>query len=116
LHKRFVAQAEIAQLHAQHGVLLSPTRMDAQGVSRDEAMSSGLVPITNAVAAVPEFVDEACGLVMPGEDPAQLAQAIRQLHDDPAQFLALSRAAAARVRRQSGFEQTIGRELALLSP
>lgn len=32
-----------------------PTRMDTQGVSRDEAMCSGLVPITNKVAAVPEF-------------------------------------------------------------
>jgi glycosyltransferase involved in cell wall biosynthesis len=35
-----------------------PSRTDTQGVSRDEAMSSGLVPVTNAVAAIPEFVDD----------------------------------------------------------
>jgi glycosyltransferase involved in cell wall biosynthesis len=108
LVKRFLTQDEIAALHRQHGVFLSPTRMDTQGVSRDEAMSSGLVPITNAVAAVPEFVAAA-------EDYKGLAAAIQQLRDDPQRFLAMSDAAAKRVRSQSGFDQTIRRELALIA-
>ncbi len=115
LEKRFLTQAEIARLHRHHGVFLSPTRMDAQGVSRDEAMSSGLVPITNRVAAVPEFVDEDCGLLAPADDAEALAAAIRQLHDDPALFLRLSAAAARRVREQSGFERTIRREIQLFA-
>jgi len=115
LVKRFLTQGEIAALHRQHGVFLSPTRMDTQGVSRDEAMSSGLVPVTNAVAAVPEFVSEDCGFLAAAEDYAGLAAAIRQLRDDPQRFLAMSDAAAKRVRSQSGFDQTIGRELALIA-
>lgn len=115
LMKRFLTQDEIAALHRQHGVFLSPTRMDTQGVSRDEAMSSGLVPITNAVAAVPEFVAEDCGFLAAAEDYEGLAAAIRQLRDDPQRFLAMSEAAAKRVRSQSGFDQTIGRELALIA-
>jgi glycosyltransferase involved in cell wall biosynthesis len=88
--------------------------MDAQGVSRDEAMCSGLVPITSRVAAVPEFVDEQCGFLAPEEDHRAIADAIRLLHADPALFLRLSEAAARRVRSQSGFEQTIQREIALI--
>ena len=66
LEQRFLAQSEIAALHKAHGVCLIPTRADTQGVSRDEAMASGLVPVTNAVAAVPEFVDESCGILRSG--------------------------------------------------
>ena len=40
LHNVFLTQSEIAALHKQYGVYIATTRMDAQGVSRDEAMSS----------------------------------------------------------------------------
>src|SRR5690606_7139241 len=73
LEKRFLTQDEIAALHKEYGLFLTPTRMDTQGVSRDEAMSSGLVPLTNAVAAVPEFVDETCAILAPEEDHLALA-------------------------------------------
>jgi glycosyltransferase involved in cell wall biosynthesis len=88
--------------------------MDAQGVSRDEAMSSGLVPITSNVAAIPEFVDDACGFMAPLDDASGLAAAIETLYHDPARFERMSAAAASRVRGQSGPEQTTGRELALI--
>lgn len=110
LVKRFMNHAEIAALHRQYGVFLTPTRMDSQGVSRDEAMASGLVPITTAVAAIPEFVDNTCGFVAPAEDASAMADAIAQLYNNPALFSQLSGAAAARVRMQSGYEQTIAME------
>jgi glycosyltransferase involved in cell wall biosynthesis len=97
IEPRFMTQAEIAALHKDYGVFLSPTRMDAQGVSRDEAMSSGLVPITSNVAAIPEFVDEDCGFMAPLDDAAGLAAAIEILYHDPARFERMSAAAAARV-------------------
>lgn len=115
LSKRFVTQPQIAQLHRSHGVFLCPTRMDAQGVSRDEAMSSGLVPVTSAVAAIPEFVDQRCGCLAPEEDHLQLAQAIEALHFDADHFLAMSRAASERVHAQSGFTRTVQRELDLIN-
>lgn len=114
LQRGFLAQGQIAELHREYGIFLSPTRMDAQGVSRDEAMASGLVPVTNRIAAVPEFVDDDCGVLVPPEDPQGLAEAIAWLVDHPEDFLRLSRAAAERVRRQSGFDQTIAREIALI--
>lgn len=113
VEQRFLTQAELARLHRDYGVFLVPTRMDSQGVSRDEAMSSGLVPVTNRVAAIPEFVDDSCGLLAGPEDAAGLADAIERLYRDPALFERLSAAAAARVRTQSGYDATIAREIAL---
>ncbi|HMN77376.1 MAG TPA: glycosyltransferase [Burkholderiaceae bacterium] len=111
LHKGFLTQREIAALHRENGIFLCPTRMDTQGVSRDEAMASGLVPVTMRVAAVPEFVDDTCGVLVDAEDAGQLADAVEALQMDPQRFLRLSQAAAARVRRDSGVQQTIVREL-----
>lgn len=114
IERRFASQAEISTLHSEHGLFLVPTRLDSQGVSRDEAMSSGLVPITNAVTAIPEFVDEECAILAPSEDSAGLASRVIDLMDEPERFLAMSRAAAARVRRQCGPSATVERELSLM--
>lgn len=114
LHKKFISQAEIARLHKTHGIFIATTRWDSQGVSRDEAMSSGLVPVTNAVAAVPEFVDESCGILAPAEDAQALADGIEKLYYNPELFLRMSANAAARVRRQTSKEYTIQKEVRLI--
>lgn len=112
IQRRFLRQEEIAALHRDNGIFLVPTRLDTQGVSRDEAMSSGLVPVTNRVFAVPEFVDESCAGLAEADDAAGLAREIAAMIDDPALFLARSKAAAARVRRQSAHGIIIPQELA----
>jgi glycosyltransferase involved in cell wall biosynthesis len=101
LERRFLTQHEIASIHKEYGVFLVPSRMDTQGVSRDEAMSSGLVPITTSVAAIPEFVDGASGFLVPPDDSRAIADAIAHLREHPEIFSQLSRGAAERVRRQS---------------
>ena len=113
LEKRFLRPREIAELHRGYGVFLVPSRMDSHGVSRDEAMASGLVPVSTRVAAIPEFVDDSCGLLADPEDAAGLAAGIERLYHDPELFLRLSAGAARRVREQSGYEETIAREIAL---
>ncbi|MBM6387826.1 MAG: glycosyltransferase [Paenibacillus sp.] len=115
LEEKFLTQEEIALLHKQYGVFIVPTRMDSQGVSRDEAMSSGLVPLTNNVTAIPEFVDETCGILVDGEDYEGLAKGIIELYNDPIKFQHLSRKAAERVSFQSGFDATISKEVDLIN-
>lgn len=115
LEKRFLTQTSIAELHRDYGIFLCPTRSDTQGVSRGEAMASGLVPITTDVAAVPEFVDEHCAFLAPPEDALALANAIDALYRDPDRFLRMSEAAAKRVRSQCGPRETTAREIALIS-
>lgn len=114
LEQRFMTHSEIAEVHHEYGVFLTPTRMDAQGVSRDEAMSSGLVPITTGVAAIPEFVDASCGIVVDAEDYMAMSAAVEYLYRNPDEFSKLSKSAAQRARAQCGFEQTIGHELSLI--
>ncbi|WP_185750328.1 FkbM family methyltransferase [Stutzerimonas stutzeri] len=116
IERRFLKQHEIAELHREYGVFLCPTRMDAQGVSRDEAMASGLVPITNAVAAIPEFVDARSGILVHGEDASGMAAGIQKLFSDPDFFSALSCEAARRVSRQSSNQTIIARELNVFAP
>ena len=88
---------QISKLHKSYGVFLTPTRMDSQGVSRDEAMSSGLVPITNAVTAIPEFVDDNSGILVDGEDFEGMANGIIMLYENPEVFSNLSRNASLRI-------------------
>jgi len=114
IERTFLSQKDIAKLHKKYGVFLCPTRMDSQGVSRDEAMSSGLVPITNHVAAIPEFVDERCGILAEEEDYIGLAEGIINLYKNPDLFLEMSENSAQRVRLQSNYDQTILRELDMI--
>jgi glycosyltransferase involved in cell wall biosynthesis/spore maturation protein CgeB len=116
LRREFLSHIEIAALHADYGIFLNPTRWDSQGVSRDEAMASGLVPVTSNSSSIPEFVDATCAFMAPDGDHVGLADAIEILYDNPERFLRMSEAAARRVRAQSGFEQTIDKELALFKP
>lgn len=112
---RFLRQDEIAELHKENGIFLVPTRMDSQGVSRDEAMSSGLVPVTNAVTAIPEFVDDGCGILAEGENYNEMAEGIERLYKNPDLFMKMSEEAARRVRKQSAFEHTIAKEIELIA-
>ena len=114
LHKGFFTQSEIAQLHKSHGIYIATTRMDTQGVSRDEAMSSGLVPVASAVAAIPEFVDKSCGMLVPGEDAQAVADAILKLVRDPKLFTKMSKNAAEHVRSLTSKAFTIDKEINII--
>lgn len=114
LDKRFLTQDEISEMHREYGVFLCPSRMDTQGVSRDEAMASGLVPVTTSVAAIPEFADDGCAELVSPESPAELAAALLRIVESSRNFKRKSRAAADRVRRQSDASLVIPQELAVL--
>ena len=90
IEQKFLSQDEIAAMHKDYGIFLCPSRMDTQGVSRDEAMSSGLVPITNAVGAIPEFLIDFKDLLTPAEDYLGLAKIIKDLYYNPNYFSELS--------------------------
>ena len=114
LEETFLRQDEIANIYHQNGIILIPTRGDTQGVSRDEAMATGVVPVTNAVAAIPEFTDETCAILAAKEDYMGLAEGIEKLYYSPDLFQQMSHNAADRVRHQSAKEYTIDKEISLI--
>lgn len=114
LEKRFLNHEEISALHKEYGIFLTPTRIATQGVSRDEAMSSGLVPVTNAVTAIPEFTDDSCAILAPAEDAESIAEDITRLYENPELFESMSAEAAKRVRELSSKAQTIDKEISII--
>lgn len=114
VQRGFISQKEIADLHKDHGLFLVPSRFDTQGVSRDEAMSSGLVPITNPVTAIPEFVDDSCAIQFEESNIPDAIEKIVSLFESPERFLTMSRNAAERVRAQSGPSNTVAKEMEVL--
>ena len=114
LHKTYLTPTQIKREHDSHGIFLCTTRMDTHGVSRDEAMASGLVPVTNNVAAVGEFCDNDCAVLAEGEDARGIADGILRLLRDEELFLRLQRNASARVRTNTSAKITVPRELSLI--
>lgn len=115
LKNRFFDQGEIARLHSKHGVFLCPTRFDSQGVSMCEAMSSGLVPVSTKIAAIPEFVNpNESGLLAQPESPQSLADLVEELYFDSDEFQRLSTSAARKVREKCSTEATVLKEIDLI--
>lgn len=111
IERGFLSQFEIAKLHKEFGVFLCPTRMDAQGVSKDEAMASGLVVVTNGVTAIPEFVDSKCGILAAAENYSEIFSGLKMLYLDPSLFGELSNAAYKRANSQVSKEKVVVEEL-----
>ncbi|MGP5617927.1 glycosyltransferase family 4 protein [Corynebacterium casei] len=115
LVNRFLKQEEIVKYHQRHGIFLAPTRFDSQGVSMCEAMSSGLVPVSTNIAAIPEFVEDGVsGMLGAPEDATALADAIERLYFDDEEFLRISEAASDTISRKCGPENTVQREISLI--
>lgn len=115
LVNRFLNSREIKEMHDQHGVLITPTRFDSQGVSAGEAMASGLVPLSTNIAAIPEFIEhEQSGLLGRPENHNDLVQFLERIHYDPELFQDLSLGAGNKVRAVAGPENTIHREIRMI--
>jgi glycosyltransferase involved in cell wall biosynthesis len=114
LINRHLSEKEYREIFSDYGVFLCPTRWDSQGVSRDEAMSCGLVAITNRVAAIPEFVSDEEALLVPGESIDGLAKAIDLMFLRPDLFSELSRCGPSVVARKCNHRLTITKEILLI--
>ncbi|MES9685864.1 glycosyltransferase family 4 protein, partial [Gottfriedia acidiceleris] len=115
INKGFLPQNEIADKHKEFGIFLCPTRLDSQGVSMCEAMSSGLIPISNDLTAIPEFVEHnRSGLLARPEDYVHMADLIERLYYNPEVFTRISRDAATDIRNKCDVEVVISQEIALL--
>lgn len=109
----FVENAHIPEIHAGYGIFLCPSRLDSQGVSMCEAMSSGLVPVTTPIGGIPEFVThEVSGFLE--KSPVQMAARIEYLYKNPDVFLEMSQASRAAIEAKCPVEETTQREVELI--
>lgn len=115
LHNKFLEQKEIARIHKNFDVFLCPTRLDSQGVSMCEAMSSGLVVVSSNVTAIPEFVTHnETGLLADKESPESLAYQIERLYFNDVLFNKISAQAAQSIRSIASESVVIEKELKVI--
>lgn len=71
---------------------------DSMPVVVKEAMARAVPVVASDLVAIPEMVDDACGVLVPPEDPEALADALVAVLADPDRARAMGRAGRARVQ------------------
>ena len=112
INRKFLNHSEISKIHSKNGIMLIPTRQDAQGVSMCEAMMSGLVPVTSNNTAIPEYVNEDCGYL--ANNYKELAYAIKEMYYDEKIFAKKSTEANKYVTKKCSSKIVMDLELAVI--
>jgi glycosyltransferase involved in cell wall biosynthesis len=74
---KFIDRKDLNSFFSNYGIALMSTRMDAQGVSMCEAMSSGLLTVSSYSTAIPEFIiDMQNGILADNNNPKSIAKKI----------------------------------------
>ncbi len=111
IHKYFLSHEEMAKVHKENGIALFGTRYETQGIAAAEAAMSGLVVLTNNVAAVSNVFDT--DMLLSPEDYVSMADKIEFLYYHPDAFVALSEKMHNCVLRTCGLNVSLNKELEL---
>ena len=115
IHRTFLSHDEMRDLFRSNGIFLSPTRVDSHQLTTSEAMAAGMSVVTSNAGPIREFMDESCGSIFEFDNYWMMAEEIEYLYFHPDEFLRKSQNAVQRLRTQCSYEQTIGRELQLIT-
>jgi glycosyltransferase involved in cell wall biosynthesis len=98
---RFLGQrTDVAHILSAADIFCQPNlEGEPFGVVYIEAMQAGLPVMTSAIGAAVEIIDETSGVLVPPNNPAALAQALRDLLDDPVLRQRLGGGGPARARQ-----------------
>jgi glycosyltransferase involved in cell wall biosynthesis len=110
-----VDQATVAALHRGAILVALPSRWEGLPLACLEAMASGCAVAAAAVGGLPEAIeDDRTGVLVPPEDPAALAAALRALASDPARRRRLGAAARTTALERFAWPVVARRHLAVL--
>ncbi|WP_297778272.1 glycosyltransferase family 4 protein [uncultured Roseovarius sp.] len=77
-----ISQSALDGLYARATLFALATRYEGYGIVFDEAMGHGLPIVSTDVGAVPDTVAPGAGVLVPPEDPAAFASALRRVLED----------------------------------
>ena len=113
LHNHFVPNESIPAIHREHGIFFCFSRLDSQGVSMCEAMSSGLVTVTSRAAAIPEFVkDGESGFLT--QNITEIIGCMDKLYQSPDIFARISEQGSRAIMEKCSLSRIIPREVNLI--
>jgi glycosyltransferase involved in cell wall biosynthesis len=95
-----VSDQRLAELYAEADLFVLPSRFEGYGIAFAEAIAHGLPVIGTTAGAIPDTVPDDAGILLPPDDVAALAGALRRLIGDAdarGRCAAAARAAAARL-------------------
>jgi glycosyltransferase involved in cell wall biosynthesis len=78
-----VSASRLAELYALSELFVLPSRYEGFGMAYAEAIAHGLPVIGTTAGAIPETVPETAGVLVPPDDVAALAAALRHLIESP---------------------------------
>jgi glycosyltransferase involved in cell wall biosynthesis len=111
---RFLGQrADVPALLAAADMLVVPSRWEGQPMLLQEALRAGIPIVASRVGGVPDLTGSAAALLVPPEDPAALAAAVRRVLDDPDLAARLGATAAARAGCLPTAEQAVTAAIAM---
>jgi glycosyltransferase involved in cell wall biosynthesis len=78
-----VSRERIAELYLESDLFVLASRFEGYGMAIAEAIAHGLPVVSTTAGAIPDTVPAGTGILVPPDDPAALASAIRRLVEGP---------------------------------
>ncbi|HEY8463310.1 MAG TPA: glycogen synthase [Bacillota bacterium] len=111
---QMVPKDQVIQLYSHARIFVCPSVYEPFGIINLEAMACQTPVIASRVGGIKEvIVDGETGILVPPEQPAQLAAAIRGLHANPELIKRFKIAGRRRVEQQFGWDVIAGRTIQL---
>ena len=101
-----VSASRLAKLFGDADIFVLASRFEGYGMAYAEALSHGLPVIGTVAGAIPDTIPQGAGLLVPPDDPAALAAALRDVIVDAEQRRRLSEAASIAARTLPTWQQS----------
>lgn len=109
----FLNHKDIHTLHLENDFFFIPTKSDTHGISRDEARSSGMIAITNATHAIPEFCNTNNSILLSSLEPEKMSTEIANAMNQR-NLQEISKNGSKEVHNRMGEQNTLSREVDLM--